>query len=206
MDYERDRGPVLGLVEHPQIPFLVCSYLRKPGITNQSALRRSAALARPGMRSAWMLCKARRRGGFCRAFWWNAFCLRVGDNSENKRGDPSALFRTSARWSGRTKARTGLRMMPTFPSSPLRFRKAGLPGRRGGYPPRPPQTRTSAIHASGSSRERFVPSGIAVDDPGCWQCVAVEERVEAVPCERLSSRSAGEPLVPDLRDLVAIVL
>ena len=32
------------------------------------------------------------------------------------------------RWrSGRTMARTGLRMMPTFPSSPLRFRTAGFP-------------------------------------------------------------------------------
>jgi hypothetical protein len=30
-------------------------------------------------------------------------------------------------WSGRTMARTGLRMMPTSPSPPLRFRKAGFP-------------------------------------------------------------------------------
>ena len=29
--------------------------------------------------------------------------------------------------SGRIEARTGLRMMPTFPRSPLRFRKAGFP-------------------------------------------------------------------------------
>jgi hypothetical protein len=29
--------------------------------------------------------------------------------------------------SGRTMARTGLRMMPTFPSSPLRFRTASFP-------------------------------------------------------------------------------
>ena len=29
--------------------------------------------------------------------------------------------------SGRTMARTGLRMMPTFPSSPLKFRTAGFP-------------------------------------------------------------------------------
>jgi len=29
--------------------------------------------------------------------------------------------------SGRTMARTGLRMMPTFPSSPLRFRTVGFP-------------------------------------------------------------------------------
>jgi len=33
----------------------------------------------------------------------------------------------TACWSGRTMARSGLRMMPTFPSSPLRFRTAGFP-------------------------------------------------------------------------------
>jgi hypothetical protein len=37
-----------------------------------------------------------------------------------RRTQPGAL-------SGRTMARTGLRMMPTFPSSPLRFRTAGFP-------------------------------------------------------------------------------
>ena len=37
--------------------------------------------------------------------------------------------------SGRTMARTGLRMMPTFPSSPLRFRTAGFPryGSKAGF-------------------------------------------------------------------------
>jgi len=30
-------------------------------------------------------------------------------------------------WSGRAMAQTGLRMMPTFPSSPLKFRKVGFP-------------------------------------------------------------------------------
>ena len=33
----------------------------------------------------------------------------------------------ACRLSGRTMARTGLRMMPTFPSSPLKFRTAGFP-------------------------------------------------------------------------------
>ena len=33
----------------------------------------------------------------------------------------------AAIWSSRTMARTGLRMMPTFPSSPLKFRTAGFP-------------------------------------------------------------------------------
>jgi hypothetical protein len=37
------------------------------------------------------------------------------------------VFCSFAQWSGRTMARTGLRMMPTFPSSPLRFRTAGFP-------------------------------------------------------------------------------
>jgi transposase InsO family protein len=41
--------------------------------------------------------------------------------------------------SGRTMARTGLRMMPTFPSSPLRFRTAGFPqyGSKAGFPSAP---------------------------------------------------------------------
>ena len=36
-------------------------------------------------------------------------------------------FSASYRLSGRAMARTGLRMMPTFPSSPLKFRTAGFP-------------------------------------------------------------------------------
>jgi hypothetical protein len=35
--------------------------------------------------------------------------------------------RPCLRWSGRIVARTGLRMMPTFPRSPLTFRKASFP-------------------------------------------------------------------------------
>ena len=41
------------------------------------------------------------------------------------RPDPEDL--SVCRVSGRTRARTGLRMMPTFPASPLRFRTAGFP-------------------------------------------------------------------------------
>src|SRR5262252_7707763 len=48
-------------------------------------------------------------------------------------------------------------------------------------PPRPPQSRTSATDASGSSRVRFAPSGVAVNDPGRWQRVTGEERIEGVP-------------------------
>jgi hypothetical protein len=89
-----------------------------------------------------------------------------------------------------------------FDHSSLRW----LPGRRGCFHPRPPQTRTCAIDAFGSSRERFVLSGIAVDDPGRWQWIAGAERVEACPCEQLPSRSTFHPLVPDPLDLVAIFL
>jgi hypothetical protein len=74
--------------------------------------------------------------------------------------------------------------------------KVGLPGRRGCCHPRPPQIRTRGFPASGSSRKSFVPSGVAVDDPGQWQWMPGEERVEAVPCEQASSRSTFQPLVP----------
>src|SRR6266571_5108592 len=37
------------------------------------------------------------------------------------------IFSNLAAQSGRTMARTGLRMMPTFPSSSLKFRTAGFP-------------------------------------------------------------------------------
>jgi hypothetical protein len=40
--------------------------------------------------------------------------------------DPCSAL-TLAGWSGRIEARTGLRMMPTFPRSPLSFRTAGFP-------------------------------------------------------------------------------
>lgn len=56
-----------------------------------------------------------------------------------------------------------------------------VPGRRGRCPPRPPQIRTRRFPASGSSRERFVPAGVAVDDPGRWQRMTGEERVEVSP-------------------------
>ncbi len=39
----------------------------------------------------------------------------------------SGWIATPFLWSGRTMARTGLRMMPTFPSSSLKFRTAGFP-------------------------------------------------------------------------------
>src|ERR1700686_4459870 len=48
--------------------------------------------------------------------------------------------------------------------------------------------------------------GIAVDKPGRRQRVAGEEPVEAVPREPLRARASRQPLVPYLRDLVAILL
>ena len=81
-----------------------------------------------------------------------------------------------------------------------------VPGRRGCYHPRPPQSRTSMFHAYGSSRESFVLSGVVVDDPGRRQRVSVEKRVETSPCEPLPPRSSLQPLVPCPHDLVAILL
>jgi hypothetical protein len=42
-------------------------------------------------------------------------------------GLPTGVSRLSLDWSGRAMARSGLRMMPTFPSLPLKFRTAGFP-------------------------------------------------------------------------------
>jgi hypothetical protein len=65
--------------------------------------------------------------------------------------------------SGRTMARTGLRMMPTFPSSPLRFRTAGFPqygskaGLSGGAFPHDVQLsrRAVCVHPSCSSLQHW---------------------------------------------------
>ena len=52
-------------------------------------------------------------------------------SSPRSKARRSTFTRTSTasagRWSGRIEARTGLRMMPTFPRSPLSFRTAGFP-------------------------------------------------------------------------------
>src|SRR5215470_6466629 len=90
----------------------------------------------------------------------------------------SLLLRGSAPLAGAS-VLSASRLAPLAPfplASPAR-----LPGRRGCYPPRPPQIRTCRFPASGSSRERFVPSGVAVDDPGRWQRMTGEERVEVSP-------------------------
>jgi hypothetical protein len=45
----------------------------------------------------------------------------------NVLADACARIGGDVGWSGRIEARTGLRMMPTFPRSPLSFRTAGFP-------------------------------------------------------------------------------
>ena len=65
-------------------------------------------------------------------------CLRFAESlavaAQDSRPSGSLLlsretlsFSTSCRLSGKAMARTGLRMMPTFPSPPLKFRTAGFP-------------------------------------------------------------------------------
>ena len=63
-----------------------------------------------------------RKFGCIVAFLRRLRCLRV---TQAPQPDPEDL--PARRLSGRTMARTGLRMMPTFPSSPLKFRTAGFP-------------------------------------------------------------------------------
>ena len=92
-----------------------------------------------------------------------------------------------------------------FPHPAHRTGHVDLPGRRGCCHPRPPQTRTCTIRASGSSRESFVPSGVTVSDPRQWQRMAVEKRAEVFPWERLPARPTFQPFVPYPHDLVAIL-
>src|SRR5882672_881498 len=68
-------------------------------------------------------------------------CARGVDESPAQRGRgerrvPVAPAASRALWSGRIEARSGLRMMPTFPRSPLSFRTAGFPqyGWKAGFP------------------------------------------------------------------------
>jgi hypothetical protein len=71
----------------------------------------------------------------CRTLCMAAFQLAAGSaGSVPLRRVPWNVYAYSAlkvyfrtQWSGRTMARTGLRMMRTFPSSPLKFRTAGFP-------------------------------------------------------------------------------
>src|SRR5262245_24379206 len=56
--------------------------------------------------------------------------------------------------------------------------------------------------ASGSSRESFAHSGVAVDDPGCWERVPLEEVMKPIPWE--SAPSPRQPFLPDPCNLVGV--
>ena len=79
-----------------------------------------------------------------------------------------------------------------------------LPSRWGCCHPHPSQTRTCRFPASGSSRESFAHGGVAMDDPGCWQRMALEEFIEAVPVEPAPSIPPRQPFLPDPRDLMGV--
>src|SRR5262249_53207739 len=62
-------------------------------------------------------------------------------------------------------------------------------------PPSPLTVRTCRFLAYGSSRESFAHGGVAVDDPGSWERVPLQEGMEPIPWE--SAPSPRQPLLPD---------
>ena len=64
-------------------------------------------------------------------------------------------------------------------------------------PPSPLTVRTCRFLAYGSSRESFAHGGVAVDDPGSWERVPLQEVMEPIPWE--SAPSPRQPLLPDNR-------
>ena len=101
---------------------------------------------------------------------------------------PSSFAAFMAR-SGRAMARTGLRMMPTFPSSPLKFRTAGFPqyGFKAGFQKAP----------SREWRPRVTPSRFAsfLRARRLQHCIlrTVSETLcaQPPPCERLHRSTPG---------------
>ena len=93
----------------------------------------STALGRPGARNdAPVRVAFRQENGVSTqekadfAAQWLAYaipCRRFADAL----ADTCARLGADVVWSGRIEARTGLRMMPTSPRSPLSFRTAGFP-------------------------------------------------------------------------------
>src|SRR5215470_15346981 len=73
-------------------------------------------------------------------------------------------------------------------------------------PPSPPTDPDAPISSIRFLTGELRSIGVAVDDPGRWQRMPGEERVEAGPCEQPSSRSTFQPLMPYSHDLVAIPL
>ena len=72
--------------------------------------------------------RARARTGIETSWPYRIAASQSEHMGDGRCGSRTVLTATSAecRLSGRTMARSGLRMMPTFPSSPLRFRTAGF--------------------------------------------------------------------------------
>jgi hypothetical protein len=100
---------------------------------------------------------------------------------------------TAARGRVGTKARTGLRMMPTFPSSPLKFRTAGFPqyGFKAGFQRWPSPSDTDVPYPS-SLPTAFVRVSLCMS----LRTVSVmQESRLALPCKR-SFRSTPGVLAP----------
>src|SRR5882724_802970 len=78
------------------------------------------------------------------------------------------------------------------------------PSRRGRCRPRPSQTRTCAIHASGSSQDSFARDGVAMDDPRLRQGILSEENAETIPAQVPPARPPGQPEAPDPAHVVGV--
>jgi hypothetical protein len=103
-----------------------------------------------------------------------------------------ALLGAFSAWSGRTMTRTRLRMEPTFPSSPLRFRTAGFPryGFKAGLSKPPFRERRPRVAPSPFAsffRARRLPRFVvrSVSETPC---------AKAPACERPRRSTPGTPL------------
>ena len=96
-------------------------------------------------------------------------------------------FSAACRLSGKAMARTGLRMMPTFPSSPLKFRTAGFPryGLKAGMSGEafPVAGFAFVLRAGGHHRDSLL-------------CVRGSGVNSTPPCERFSALPQGPSLRP----------
>src|SRR5262249_43130256 len=70
------------------------------------------------------------------------------------------------------------------------------------YKAQPAQSRTCRFPASGSSRESFAHSGVAVDDPSCWERVSLQEVRKPIPWE--SAPASRQQLLPGPCNLVGV--
>jgi len=100
----------------------------------------------------------------------------------------------SCRLSGRAMARTGLRMMPTFPSSPLKFRTVGFPqyGFKAGLSKGACPARGAQLSRPAGLRPSFAPPAFSLYIPAlCRGSCALEHRH--------SGRPTALPQGPSLR-------